>query len=278
MLYGFQCPVCGKRLIKQEKQYQCPQKHSFDRSKSGYVNLLAPGSKHSKDPGDNKIMVNARREFLKEGYYAPLSSRLCQTVLQCLSQNSGRPAMVLDAGCGEGYYTGKLREALHEKAIPAEIFGVDISKSAVDKASKHVKEVDFAVASVFHLPVTDGCCDLLINLFAPFCREEIVRTLHPDGYFIMGIPGERHLWELKQAAYEHPYLNSIKGYDIEGLKLLRKESIEKMLSLPNQHIIDCLFKMTPYYYKTSREDQKKVEQLTQLQVTMQFELLIYQKA
>lgn len=274
---GFCCPVCSRPLAKQEKQYVCPKGHCFDRAKSGYVNLLPPGARHSKDPGDNKMMVNARRLFLSAGYYKPLGRSLCRRAVQCLSAAGSHPAVVLDAGCGEGYYTGLLQRALAESQTDAEVLGVDISRTAVDKASKSVPQADFAVASVFHLPVPDQSCDLLFNLFAPYCREEILRVLRPDGCLIMGIPGERHLWELKQAAYDQPYLNEVKDYAIEGLTLAEREPVEQKLSLPDQHTIDCLFKMTPYYYKTSRCDQEKVERLTQLDVTMQFELLTYRK-
>ncbi|MCI8496778.1 MAG: methyltransferase domain-containing protein [Clostridiales bacterium] len=274
---GFCCPVCSKPLAKQEKQYLCAKGHSFDLAKSGYVNLLPPASRHSKTPGDNKMMVNARRSFLSSGYYAPLSDCVCRTVIRCLASCVERPAVILDAGCGEGYYTGRLCTALAEQKIPAQILGVDISKTAVDKAAKSVKTARFAVASVFHLPVADQSCDLLLNLFAPYCEEEILRALCPDGSFVMAIPGERHLWELKQAAYDQPYLNEVKDYAIKGLELVKREEIFQTLSLPDQNTIDCLFKMTPYYYKTSQKDQQKLEKLERLDVTMQFELLTYRK-
>ena len=50
----FICPVCGNLLKKEEKAYTCPKGHNYDLAKEGYVYLLPPNKKHSKDPGDNK--------------------------------------------------------------------------------------------------------------------------------------------------------------------------------------------------------------------------------
>ena len=44
----FSCPVCGKELKFDERSYKCESGHCFDRSKSGYVNLLTSDKMHSK--------------------------------------------------------------------------------------------------------------------------------------------------------------------------------------------------------------------------------------
>ena len=43
----------------------------------------------------------------------------------------------------------------------------------------------------------------------------------------------------------------------------------------NREDILHLFEMTPYYYKTSREDQERLMKLDSLSVTASFELLVY---
>ena len=63
---GFICPVCRKPLERTEKIYRCPDGHSYDISKSGYINLLM--SQKSGNHGDDKIMVHARRDFLEKGF------------------------------------------------------------------------------------------------------------------------------------------------------------------------------------------------------------------
>ena len=66
------CPLCTQALSREFSSYRCDNNHCFDQAKEGYVNLLPVQHKHSKAPGDNKSMVNARRAFLDKEYYSPL--------------------------------------------------------------------------------------------------------------------------------------------------------------------------------------------------------------
>ena len=62
------CPICGEELNLTGKQYVCPQSHSFDVARQGYVNLLTVQQKHSLNPGDTREQVLSRREFLEAGF------------------------------------------------------------------------------------------------------------------------------------------------------------------------------------------------------------------
>ncbi len=278
----FCCPVCGEILQREEHTYRCAHGHCYDRAKSGYVNLLLPNQKHSKVPGDNKLMVRARSGFLNRGYYRPLADAVCEEAVTALAERralgKGEKPVLLDCGCGEGYYTALVESALREAGESAALFGVDISKLAADAAAKRTKTVSFAAASVFRLPVPDASCDLLLHLFAPYCGEEFRRVLKPDGCYLMVIPGERHLWSLKRAVYERPYPNEVKDTQLPGFSLLRRRTVAYTLSLDNPDDILHLFQMTPYYYKTSREDAARVERLSALETEIQFELLLYRRA
>ena len=69
--------------------------------------------KKSLDPGDNAAMVEARRQFLGAGHYAPLARRLAELAAE------RAPRRWLDIGCGEGYYSARLGEAWQApKAMP----------------------------------------------------------------------------------------------------------------------------------------------------------------
>lgn len=271
---GFICPSCGEQLLQQEKLYCCPNHHSFDRAKSGYVNLLLANSKHSKMPGDNKLMVDARKRFLASGHYLFLAEAVCQWIASYLE---GKDSFLLDVGCGEGYYTNAISSYLKRLSIRCQIAGIDISKIALNQAAKGDKEVQYAVASVFHLPVADNSCDLLCNLFAPFCLKEIQRVTKPGGILLMVIPDTKHLWELKQAVYETPYENQVKDFTLEEFQLERSIPLQKKICLTSQQEIDDLFKMTPYYYKTSENDYQKLSRLQSLNVQAAFQILIYRK-
>ena len=52
-------------------------------------------------------MAAARRDFLSKGYYAPLLNALCREI----GQRTGDAPVLLDTGCGEGYYTRAIMDA-----------------------------------------------------------------------------------------------------------------------------------------------------------------------
>lgn len=275
--FSFICPVCGKKLFREGNALRCETGHSFDRARSGYVNLLLSGGKHAKIPGDNKQMVLSRRAFLEKGFYRPMADALCRETAEELNGLSS-PA-VLDAGCGEGYYTALLYQALTDAGMKPRLLGIDISKFAAEKAAKHFSgndEVQIGAASIFHMPVAEKSCDAVVTLFAPFCREEFLRVLKPGGLFVMVIPGARHLFGLKKAIYNQPYLNEVGDYAIEGMEFLRSVPVDGEIHLEGDEIMQ-LFEMTPYYYKTSAEGQARAAALRALTTETSFEILLYRK-
>ena len=268
----FICPVCGEKLEISGNTYLCSEHHCFDRSRSGYVNLLLSKNTGSIVHGDNKLMVQARRRFLGKGYYEPLCTALCNAVSEYIKGNT-----ILDAGCGEGYYTTAINGKLHEQNIAASVYGIDISKTAVEYAAKRCREAEFAVASVFHIPVGNSSCDMLVTLFAPYCGEEFRRVLNDNGVMIMAIPSENHLWEIKKDVYDTPYKNEVRPYGLEGFRLEKQQRITYDISLDSQEDIDALFSMTPYYYRTGREQQERLSHIGNLCTKVDFELLLYRK-
>lgn len=274
---GFCCPVCGQPLERGEGVYGCVNGHRYDIARSGYVNLLLANGKHSKSPGDDRLMVNARRAFLEKGYYEPLRNMVTRQAAALLARFPDGEPTVLDAGCGEGYYTNGLWEYLQMKRIRARVLGVDISKVALQKAARKDGGVYYAAGSVFHLPVPQASCNLVLNLFAPFCMEEISRVLLPGGCLMLAIPAKEHLWELKRAVYDQPYYNEPKDPALEGFRLLKTEEAKWTMELRSTVEIEQLFQMTPYYYKTAKQDYAKLQKLESLLVTASFQLLSYAK-
>ncbi len=267
------CPVCSERLDEKDKSYICIKNHTFDKSKNNYVNLLQVNHKNSKIPGDNKLMVNSRRDFLNKGYYSPMMRKLCEICLEYT--NNGNT--FIDAGCGEGYYTENVYNYLREHGVYTDMFGIDISKNALAVAGKRSKDIKFATASIFRMPFADNSADTLITLFAPYCQEEFLRVIKKNGIMIMVIPSEKHLWSLKKVVYENPYKNEVKGYDLEGFKLVKKELVKDVIHIENNQDIMNLFSMTPYYYKTGVQGQQKLAELDILDTETEFEILVYRK-
>ncbi len=268
---GFVCPVCRKELIRKEHTYVCEKNHCYDISRSGYINLLM--SQKSSNHGDDKLMVKARKDFLDAGYYKVLLQRLSEIVDKYVSDG----ATVIDAGAGECYYTSGIYENLCSKNKKIDMMAIDISKNALASAKSRNKYIKRAVASIFHLPVADGSCDMVLNVFAPFCKEEFFRVLKKKGIYIQVIPLENHLWELKKAVYEKPYKNDTDNYSIEGFSLISSREIKESIKLDSNRMIENLFMMTPYYYKTGRKDFEKLHELEYLKTSIEFAILVYQK-
>lgn len=255
----FICPVCDGRLYKLKGSLKCINGHCFDISKEGYVNLLmsnAQGKRH----GDDKLMVKSRKEFLDKGYYAPLREAVTKIL--------GSGNTVLDSGCGEGYYTS----AFEEKN---DVLGIDISKDALKYASKRCQKTEFAVASISDIPLPDSSVDTVINIFAPDSPKEFLRILKNGGRYITVTPMEKHLLSLKKAVYDKPYLNPKPENISEGFRLVSSEEVKYEIELKSNEDIISLFKMTPYYYKTSKTDQQKLESLSSLKTELEFLIRIY---
>lgn len=265
----FCCPVCGESLENQEKAYICPNRHSFDKAKSGYVHLLTHTS-GAKGHGDNKAMVRARRDFLETGAYAELRAAVVQTAKK-YTPNGGT---LLDSGCGEGYYTEAICAALDGRA---DVLGFDISKDAVNFAAKRCKSAQFAVASAFRIPVPSASVDVLTELFSPFCETEFARVLKTGGVLVEVIPGARHLYGLKAAVYDAPYPNEVAAFVREGYKLEEHLHLSGELHLTSARDIGNLFLMTPYYYKTGRTEQARLAALQTLTTETEFHILVYRK-
>ena len=271
---SFICPVCGEGLTTTPKSLVCKNNHNFDTAKSGYTNLLLSQSVKTKNHGDDKLMVRSRQAFLDKGYYKPLLELICNDAKRYASTS----ARILDAGCGECWYTAHIYEYLLEHKIEPEIFAVDISKDALAVGAKRNKAIELAVASVFHLPVQDNSCDMVLSFFAPFSAEEFGRVLKKGGILIRAIPLERHLWSLKTAVYDEPYENEVEDTAVAGFELIEKREIRETMHLACNADILHVFTMTPYYYKTGAEDQMKLWDINELDTEIEFGLLVYKKA
>ena len=267
------CPVCGGALECADRTLNCANGHCYDLAKQNYVNLLMRNQSSDKRHGDDKLMVAARQEFLDAGYYAPLRDALCALAVKY----GGESVALLDVGCGEGYYTSAVRTALESAGKPCSAVGIDISKTALIAAAKRDSALTLAVASVSALPVGDASCDILMNIFAPNDDAEFRRVLRPSGVLLKAVPLERHLFGLKAAVYDEPYLNPAPDYAPAGFTALERADVTGSIEVTPQKQIENLFMMTPYYYKTGAVDQAKLASLDTLTTEIAFGILAFRR-
>ena len=265
------CPNCKSLLHQFEKTVRCQNGHSFDFSKEGYINLLLANQKKKNNPGDNKIMVNAREAFLSAGHYDFLLEKIESIIhsFDIFSASNGGNIHLLDLGCGTGFYT---RNLFKQKSLSK--IGVDISKIGIAKASIKDKYSTYIVGSAFNLAIEDNSIDLLINIFSPINLEELKRVLKPGGYFIKVIPTGDHMKEVAELVYEEfiPHQSSIKE-DIDSnsmFRIIKVENLKRMIFLSEQDLLNFI-SMTPYLYKFKKG---QLELLTELSVTISFEIII----
>jgi 23S rRNA (guanine745-N1)-methyltransferase len=249
------CPVCNAKLIEEENHLHCQNNHSFDKAKSGYINLLL----NNHNSGDNKLMIDARNVILNKGYFSPLLEQII-TLLQKYQINS-----VVDVGSGEGYYSRNIYERL--KVLT---YGIDISKYACLKASKQSQNVKYIVSSIFNLPLEDYSFDAIVNIFAPHSEKEFERIC--KGIIVKVTPNPHHLEELKEILYEDVYLKE--STEIDFNNFVKIEEIDLTYQTIVQEVFD-LIKMTPYYYKTKIDNS--IFKYETLKVTMDFKIVVYEK-
>ena len=271
------CPKCSEKLTKTGNTLKCVAGHCFDIASAGYVNLLL-GSKKSGSHGDNKEMITARRRFLSLGHYAIIIDKLCEIIAKYCKENNVISPAILDAGCGEGYYSGRIFDTLRDEYQLSPIFyAADVSKDAVFSASKTYKTVNFSVASVNKLPFGDLSFDIVLSLFAPLSESEFDRVLKPDGRLITVSPSENHLIGLKEIIYETPYKNPPSTFIPKILTKLGEETVVSEMTLYTNESIKDLFSMTPYYYNTCDSDKKKLEGINELNTEIGFVFGVFGK-
>ena len=238
------CPVCGEPLQTENAVWHCPGGHSFDVARQGYVNLLTVEQKHSRQPGDSKTMVAARREFLDSGIYQPIADTLCRIVAR------EKPASILDVGCGEGYYLGCLK-----KFLPgSERWGLDISKEAVRRAAARDKTARWLTATAVRLPFPAESFDCLISMFALTAEQEYARVLRPGGSFVQVIAGENHLMALKNLIYpEIIKKDKVLHPELDGFSLVESETLCFSFTLTGNRQIENLLSMTPHFMRITKE-------------------------
>ena len=266
------CPLCAQPLDRQDTRYLCPRGHSFDRAAAGYVHLLPANKLHSKDPGDDKAMAAARNRFLSGGYYDPLRDALTRLALAYAPDR----AQILDAGCGEGYYSAALFQALLQAGKHPRMAGVDLSKHALRRAAKRQGSIEFAVASVYDLPVADQQIDLLVNCFSPLALEEFLRVLRPGGRLIYAVPGPEHLFQMKAVLYEKPYKNPVQEVEYPGFEAVGEREVSGRITVSAGQL-EALFAMTPYYWKTPRDGAARLAALPELTTEISFRFLVFEK-
>ena len=183
------CPLDGEVLLLNERQLICKNGHSFDVARQGYVNLLPVQQKRSKDPGDSKEMVLARSQFLNTGVYAPIANQLAETINDLIREaGEGDVISLLDAGCGEGYYTDLVYQYLQTQNPDKtfSVMGLDISKPAIHEAAKRNKQIAWIVGTNRQPPFLKNSVDIILCVFGFQSFDGFIKILNLNSPSVCG--------------------------------------------------------------------------------------------
>jgi 23S rRNA (guanine745-N1)-methyltransferase len=183
------CPIatCHASLLPQGKTFVCANNHAYDVARSGYINLLQPQDRRSKNPGDTKEAIAARRRFLDAGHAEPLVRAIVEA-LPLTSMDA-----LLDVGCGEGHHL-----AAFKRAYNVDAHGVDISAIAIDLAARRYRDCTWVVANADRfIPYEDHSFRAVTSITARLNPPEFRRVLAPGGTLLVAIAGADDLVELR---------------------------------------------------------------------------------
>ncbi|HEU6137189.1 TPA: putative RNA methyltransferase [Streptococcus pneumoniae] len=262
---AFACPICQENLTLLETNFKCCNRHSFDLTKFGYVNL-APQIKQSANY--DKENFQNRQQILEAGFY--------QAILDAVSDllaSSKTTTTILDIGCGEGFYSRKLQESHSEKTF----YAFDISKDSVQIAAKSEPNwaVNWFVGDLARLPIKDANMDILLDIFSPANYGEFRRVLSKDGILIKVIPTENHLKEIRQRVQDQltnkEYSNQdIKEHFQEHFTILSSQTASLTKTITAEQL-QALLSMTPLLFHV---DQSKIDWSQLTEITIEAEILV----
>ncbi|CAM3402713.1 23S rRNA (guanine(745)-N(1))-methyltransferase [Xenorhabdus nematophila] len=269
---SYQCPLCHLPLLFSHHQWRCENNHQFDCAKEGYVNLLPVQHKRSKEPGDSAEMMQARRAFLHSGHYHALQQKSIELLDEYLPENA---EILLDMGCGEGYYTAVVQEQLnlHRKLA---VYGLDVAKVAVRYGARRYPGVNFCVASSHRLPFAERSVDGILRIYAPCKATELARVVKQHGIVLTVTPGPRHLYQLKELIYQEVHLHPENREQWDGFELISEKTLgyEMLLNGEQAH---NLLQMTPFAWRASEEVKAHLMSKEQFNCEADFTLKVYQR-
>lgn len=199
LLPHLRCPRCAASFSLDGQSLVCENKHCYDLSRKGYVNLAPSHDQAAEKYGSE--LFDSRRVVFENGFYQPVAEAVAAML------PADQPLFLLDVGCGEGYYA----RLLADRFPSAEILGLDISRDAITAAARIPGRPNWLVADLKHLPVADHSADAVLDILTPADYEAFRRVLKPEGILVKVVPGADYLRQVRTAVA--PWLKNGAEYD-----------------------------------------------------------------
>jgi len=274
------CPVCDAPLTLGTGSAACPHAHTFDIARTGYLNLLLPNKKHSREPGDSSSMMRSRRAFLQAGFYDRMASGTNEAVARVVSGRGH--ARIADFGCGEGFFLASLKHHLNHLSGATERsddwFGVDISRSGIRMATTYDRRVRWIVASLHESPFLPQSLDVVLSMCAPIAAADLSRVMRHDGALVTVTPGPDHLDALRALIYPSVVPHSPTPAFVTGdtpFDLSEASRVRYAVTLDSREDILNLLAMTPFFWNISLETKALVEACSRLDLTVDVNVSVF---
>ncbi|NGQ93930.1 methyltransferase domain-containing protein [Brevibacillus sp. SYP-B805] len=273
---AFTCPHCESSMkVVDWKSLICANKHTFDITKQGYLNMMIrPSHSHY-----NKELFEARHKTISESsLYAPMHKWIAKAIKQHVEVSTD-PVMVLDAGCGEGSHLQKILDDCMCPTITG--FGIDISKEGIAMAAKRYKNSLWMVGDLARTPFKDRSFQVILSILSPSNYTEFKRILIQDGLVIKVLPRPNYLKELREELFD---TNSKKVYQNEKTVSLFKEHLQLLEAFQlrytqnlSQSELPHIVQMTPLAWSADRERIKTYLKKDSAEITVDLEILVGMK-
>jgi 23S rRNA (guanine745-N1)-methyltransferase len=246
---------CGERLVRHDRALLCARGHSFDIAREGYVNLLQPQDRRSVSPGDSAEAVAARRRLHDLGVTRPLFEGICDAVRVSPAD------VVLDAGCGEGFYAGNL-----SRTAGCAVYGVDISTPAIRAAAQRYPDGHWVVANADRfLPYADESFSMVLSITSRMNSSEFRRVLKRGGRLLVALAAPDDLIELRGTGRDR-VARTIEMFAAE-FRILNQRRVTTTADLDASALRDVL---TSIYRPMRREE------IVGMRVTFSLDLLLFE--
>jgi 23S rRNA (guanine745-N1)-methyltransferase len=263
---------CALPLERRGAAFVCPRGHSYDVARRGYINLLQPQDRRSKEPGDAKDAVAARSRLLAAGVGRALIDDMVRRA-DALNLPAGET--VVDLGSGSGDALAALAAARQVAAI-----GIDLSVAAADHAAKRFAGLTWVVANADRrLPLVDGSVALICSLHARRNPDDCARALRPGGHLIVAVPAGDDLVELREAVsgrrVDRGSSDAVAAEHASFFTLLARATVRERHTLGRDALLDLL---RSTYRGRRASEAARVETLTTLDVTFASDVFVFQRA
>ncbi|HBG5343720.1 TPA: methyltransferase domain-containing protein [Clostridioides difficile] len=271
-IYVFKCPICKENMITvDENSVKCVNKHCFDISQKGYINLLNSNIKTIYD----KELFESRHEIYNSKVYDNLIEEI-KFIIKNYTLNKYNN-YILDAGCGEGYFLNKLYE---DKDIyyRCKLIGIDIAGEGISIATRGENEIIWCISDLANLPFKDNKFDIILNILSPANYKEFTRVLNNYGMVIKIVPESNYLKEIRTSIQEN-----IKNSDYDNknivdvfknhLDLIYDNRINYKANISELNLRN-LVKMTPLTSSLNEEELIRLLELNISNITIDLRVMV----